>query len=172
MDKFSATKVKECTLTCSVNRDLSRRIKQTSHVAWARKCMQADIGHALNLIEWVSWIFPNCFYLLLLLFSYFDKKSLLWDYSEDSNKKVCRADLSVCMCLDMQCTWLISRSLSGQCFVSRWIRFWLETCPCFWKRRSLPWRRVKMRKEPSVTTAWTQCKKPVRKWRSVTVPWV
>jgi len=51
MAKLASTKVKDCLLTCSVNRELTRRIKQAPQASWCRKCLQADIGHALKLIE-------------------------------------------------------------------------------------------------------------------------
>lgn len=48
---FSLTKVKDCQLSCIVNRDLTRRIKPGSEAAWSKRVLSEDVQVLLRLIH-------------------------------------------------------------------------------------------------------------------------
>jgi len=48
---LSTFKVKDTQLTCSVNRDLTRRVKQAPAASWTRKAVRSDLQFALNLVR-------------------------------------------------------------------------------------------------------------------------
>jgi hypothetical protein len=49
--ELSTVKVKDCQLSCSVNRDLTRRIKHGAPATWTRKAVHSDLHSAIALIK-------------------------------------------------------------------------------------------------------------------------
>ena len=56
--------IKDCQLNCMVNRDLTRRVKQCSGVAWAQKAVQSDMTVVHRLIQLL------------------DEKNKLWEHAQ------------------------------------------------------------------------------------------
>ena len=56
--------IKDCQLNCMVNRDLTRRVKQCSGVAWAQKAVQSDMTVVHRLIQIL------------------DEKNKLWEHAQ------------------------------------------------------------------------------------------
>lgn len=52
-NQLGSLKVKDCTLSCSVNRELSRRVKQTTAATWTRRAVHSDLQLALKLTRYV-----------------------------------------------------------------------------------------------------------------------
>ena len=44
--------IKDCQLSCMVNRELTRRVKHCPSSAWARRSLHSDLQHLLKLIKW------------------------------------------------------------------------------------------------------------------------
>ncbi|XP_064382724.1 serrate RNA effector molecule homolog [Halichondria panicea] len=63
LSKLSTKKIKDCQLSCMVNRELTRRVKHCPSSAWARRSLHSDLQHLLKLIK------------------FFDEKAGLWEYA-------------------------------------------------------------------------------------------
>ena len=50
--KLSNMKVKDSLLACSVNRDLTRRVKHAAPAAWARQAVHSDLQLTVKLIRY------------------------------------------------------------------------------------------------------------------------
>lgn len=61
---FPNLQIKDCQLNCMVNRDLTRRVKQCSGVAWAQKAVQSDMTVVHRLIQIL------------------DEKNKLWEHAQ------------------------------------------------------------------------------------------
>lgn len=49
--QLSAVKVKDCLLSCSVNRRLTRRIKNAPAATWTRSAVHSDLHMAIELVR-------------------------------------------------------------------------------------------------------------------------
>lgn len=52
-NQLGTVKVKDCTLSCSVNRELTRRVKQATAATWTRKAVHSDLQLAVKFIRFV-----------------------------------------------------------------------------------------------------------------------
>ena len=62
---IGAAKIKEAQLSCSVNRELTRRIKHAPAATWSRKAVHSDLLMAIKLVK------------------FWDEKNQLWEHSPD-----------------------------------------------------------------------------------------
>lgn len=49
--QLSSVKVSDCLLSCSVNRDLTRRVKHSPPATWTRKAVHSDLHMAIELVR-------------------------------------------------------------------------------------------------------------------------
>lgn len=50
--QLGALKVNDWQLACSVNRDLTRRVKHVSSITWSRRAVHSDLHQAIALVRY------------------------------------------------------------------------------------------------------------------------
>lgn len=113
--QLSAMKVRECQLACTINRDLTRRVKHAPPSSWARKAVHSDLQLAIKLIEYgkvAAYYKKKMFISFLCVHSFLDKKKQLWQYATEGEEMVRMG----CSCNKYLKPMLLFFSLDQSCF--------------------------------------------------------
>ncbi len=67
---IGAAKIKDTLLSCSVNRELTRRVKHAPPATWTRKAVHTDLHQVIKLVK------------------FWDEKNRLWEHAPDGTVEV------------------------------------------------------------------------------------